>query len=392
MDWVNLETLWFALVAVLFIGYFVLEGFDFGVGILTKVLADDGTDRRVMINTIGPVWDGNEVWVITAGGAMFAAFPLWYATVFSSFYLPLFLILIALIVRGVAFEFRHQRTDERWTWWWDQAIFYGSLLPALLWGVAFANFVRGIPIEADGLFVGNLLDLLNPYALLGGLGTLLLFTLHGAVYLALKTEDGGRVQRKAERLAVPLGVVTALGVIAFLVWTYFNAQAAGDTGVVPGIVPVAAMGAAVAVPILVREKLAGWAFVATTAAIVLVTLTLFLNLYPRLLVSSIDPAFDLTISNAKASDLTLTIMSWATLLFLPIVLAYQSWTYSVFRHRISRESVQAPSETPMEVLDRRLARSRAGTGSGLRSGSGTVDADADDADDAHDAEGSDEPT
>lgn len=367
MDWVNLETLWFALVAVLFIGYFVLEGFDFGVGILSKVLAADGTDRRVMINTIGPVWDGNEVWVLTAGGAMFAAFPLWYATVFSSFYLPLFLILLALIVRGVAFEFRHQRTDERWTWWWDQAIFYGSLLPALLWGVAFANMVRGIPIEADGLFVGSLLDLLHPYALLGGLGTLLLFTLHGAVYLALKTEEGGHVQQRAQQLSVPLGVVTALGVIAFLIWTYFNAQAAGDTGVVPGIVPVSAMAAAVAVPILMREKLAGWAFVATTAAIVLVTLTLFLNLYPRLLVSSIDPAFDITISNAKASDLTLTIMSWAALVFVPIVVAYQSWSYWVFRHRVSRESVEAPTDTPMDVLERRLARSRAATGSGSRS-------------------------
>ncbi|MFP4312551.1 MAG: cytochrome d ubiquinol oxidase subunit II [Nitriliruptoraceae bacterium] len=355
----NLETLWFALIAVLFIGYFVLEGFDFGVGILTKVIAHDDTDRRVLINTIGPVWDGNEVWVITAGGAMFAAFPLWYATVFSSFYLPLFLILIGLIVRGVAFEFRGKRTDERWRWRWDQAIFYGSLLPAILWGVAFANFVRGIPIEADGLFVGSLLDLLHPYALLGGVGTLLMFTLHGAVYLALKTEDGGEIQQRAEKLGLGLSVVTAVGIIGFLVWTYFNAVAAGDMGVVPGIVPVSAMGAAVAVPLLLREKLHGWAFVATTSMIALTTLTLFLNLYPRLLVSSIDPAFDITIENAKASDLTLTIMSWAAIVFVPIVIAYQSWSYWVFRHRVSRDSVEAPSDTPLQVIDRRLAQAKA---------------------------------
>ena len=359
MDWFNLETLWFALIAVLFIGYFVLEGFDFGVGILTKVLAEDDTDRRVMINTIGPVWDGNEVWVLTAGGAMFAAFPLWYATVFSSFYLPLFLILIGLIVRGVAFEFRGKRTEASWRWRWDQAIFYGSLLPAILWGVAFANFVRGIPLEDDGLFVGNLFDLLHPYALLGGLGTLLMFTLHGAVYLALKTEDGGEIQQRAEKLGLGLSVVTALGVIGFLVWTYFNAIGLGDTGVVPGIIPVSAMGAAVAVPILLRERLHGWAFIATTSMIALTTLTLFLNLYPRLLVSSIDPAFDITIANARASDLTLTIMTWAVVVFLPVVLAYQAWSYWVFRHRISRESVEAPSDTPLQVVDRRIAQARA---------------------------------
>jgi len=359
MDWFNLETLWFALIAVLFIGYFVLEGFDFGVGVLTKVLAADDTDRRVMINTIGPVWDGNEVWLITAGGAMFAAFPLWYATVFSSFYLPLFLILIGLIVRGVAFEFRGKRTEDRWRWSWDQAIFWGSLLPAVLWGVAFANFVQGIPIEQDGLFVGTLLDLLSPYALLGGVASLLMFTLHGAVYLALKTEDGGAIQQRAQALSQWLSLVVVVGVIAFLGWTYLNALGLGDTGVVPGIIPVSAMGAALAVPILIRERLHGWAFLATTAMIVLVVLTLFLNLYPRLLVSSIDPAFDITIANAKASDLTLTIMSWAALVFVPIVIIYQSWSYWVFRHRVSRDSVEAPSETPLQVVDRRLAQRQA---------------------------------
>ena len=369
MDWFNLETLWFGLIAVLFIGYFVLEGFDFGVGVLTRWLARDDTDRRVMINTIGPVWDGNEVWLITAGGAMFAAFPLWYAIVFSSFYLPLLLILLALIVRGVAFEFRGKRSDQRWRWWWDQAIFWGSLVPALLWGVAFANFVRGIPIAEQFRFEGTLLDLLHPYALFGGAATLLLFTLHGAMYLALKTESGGMVQQRAHTLALRLGLVVAAGVIVFLGWTYLNAVALGDTGVVPGIIPVSAMLAAVAAPLLIRERLHGWAFVATTATIALVVLTLFLNLYPRLLVSSIDPAYDITIGNAKASDLTLTIMSWAALVFLPIVLAYQSWSYWVFRHRVSRASVEAPTDTPLQVLERRRAvagRQRRGTDPGDR--------------------------
>lgn len=358
MDWWNLETLWFALIAVLFIGYFVLEGFDFGVGMLSRWLARDDTDRRVIINTIGPIWDGNEVWIITAGGAMFAAFPLWYATVFSSFYLPLFLILMALIVRGVAFEFRGKRDEAWWKRRWDLAIFVGSFVPALLWGVAIANLVRGIPIEAEGAYVGGLLDLLSPYALLGGVTSLAMFLLHGAVYLALKTD--GEVAQRAHTLGVRLGLVVAVVVIGFLGWTYLNAVNLGDTGVVPGVIPVAAMGAAIAAPLLVRERLHGWAFVATTAMVGLVTLTLFLNLYPRLLVSSIDPAFDVTIANAKASDLTLTIMSWAALIFLPIVLAYQSWTLWVFRHRVTREQVEGPSDTPMQVLERRLARSRDG--------------------------------
>jgi cytochrome bd ubiquinol oxidase subunit II len=361
MDWWNLETLWFGLIATLFIGYFVLEGFDFGVGILSRFLARTDTDRRVVINTIGPVWDGNEVWVITAGGAMFAAFPLWYATVFSSFYVPLFLILVALIVRGVAFEFRGKRPEERWKRRWDAAIFWGSLVPAILWGVAFANFVRGIPIAARGEYAGNLFDLVGPYALFGGAATLAMFTLHGAVYLALKTEGG--VEERAHDLATWLGFVVALGVIVFLGWTYFNAiNSDVGTGVVPGIVPVTAMGAAIAAPLLVRERLHGWAFVATTAMIALVTLTLFLNLYPRLLVSSIDPGFNITIDNAKASDLTLTIMSFAALLFLPLVLAYQAWSFWVFRHRISPDSVEAATDTPMQVLERRLARAGATKG------------------------------
>lgn len=198
----DLTTIWFLLVAVLFTGYFILEGFDFGVGMLLPVLGRDDRERRVLINTIGPVWDGNEVWLITAGGAMFAAFPEWYATLFSGFYLPLLLILLALIARGVAFEYRNKRPEASWKRRWDHAIFFGSLLPAVLWGVAFANILRGVPLTADHEYAGGLLNLLNPYALLGGVTTAALFLTHGAVFIALKTVGDVRHRAAADRKSV----------------------------------------------------------------------------------------------------------------------------------------------------------------------------------------------
>jgi cytochrome d ubiquinol oxidase subunit II len=359
MDFLDLQTLWFALIAVLWVGYFFLEGFDFGVGILSRVLARDDVDRRVIINTIGPVWDGNEVWLLVAGGATFAAFPGWYATLFSGFYLALFLILVALIVRGVAFEFRHQSHDERWTRWWDRAIFWGSLLPALLWGVGFAAIVGGTPIDASGEYVGSFFDLLTPYTLFAGLASLLLFTLHGAAYLALKTE--GEVAERARRLAQRLGLVVAAGVIAFLGWTYLVALDNGDTGVVPGAVPVTAMVAILSVEWLLRERMDGWAFAMTGVTIVLVVTTLFLNLYPRVMVSSIDPAFSPTIASTSASDLTLEIMTWAALVFTPIVVLYQGWTYWVFRKRISRETITGPTQGPMDLLQERFGDAGGGS-------------------------------
>lgn len=352
MDWWNLETLWFALIAVLWTGYFFLEGFDFGVGVLSRVLARDNVDRRVIINTIGPVWDGNEVWLIVAGGATFAAFPEWYATLFSGFYLALFAILIALIVRGVAFEFRHKRDDERWRRSWDGALFWGSLIPAVLWGVGFGNILQGVPIDASGNYVGTFFDLLNPYALFAGLTSLGLFVLHGAVYLSLKTTDdlAERARVFARRAAWPVSGL----VLGFLGWTYLNAQDVGNTGVVPGIVPVAAIAAVPVVEWLLRERQDGWAFAMTGLSIVLVTVTIFLNLYPRVMVSSLDPDFSLTITNASATPLTLTIMSWAALVFTPIVLLYQGWTYWVFRHRISRDSIAGPQQGPIEAAGEHL--------------------------------------
>jgi cytochrome d ubiquinol oxidase subunit II len=213
----ELTTVWFVLIAVLWTGYFFLEGFDFGVGVLTKTLARDRSERRVLINTIGPVWDGNEVWLLAAGGATFAAFPEWYATLFSGFYLPLLLILLCLIVRGVAFEYRAKRPEERWQRNWEHAIFWTSLLPAVLWGVAFANIVRGVPIDADKEFAGNVFDLFSTYTLLGGAVTLTLFTFHGAVFTALKTV--GDIRARARRLAGRLGLVTPALAVTFLLWT-----------------------------------------------------------------------------------------------------------------------------------------------------------------------------
>lgn len=347
MDYTNLNTLWFALIAVLWLGYFFLEGFDFGVGLLLPFLGRDNLDRRVLINTIGPVWDGNEVWLLVAGGATFAAFPGWYATLFSGFYLPLFLVLAALIARGVAFEFRGKHSGERWTATWDWAIVIGSAVPALLWGVAWANIVRGVPIDRSGEYTGGFFNLLNPYALLGGLLSLSLFALHGAVFLTLKTKGDltERARRVAQRLALPTFGLLA----AFLTWTWVNSRSNGD-GIVPGVVPIAALGAALVAGWLLREHLDGWAFAATGLAIVLTFATLFLNLYPRVMPSSTDPAFDLTIFNASSTSYTLGIMTIVAAIFTPVVLLYQAWTYWVFRARVSREDIETKVGSPIDAL------------------------------------------
>ncbi|KOX02807.1 cytochrome C oxidase assembly protein [Micromonospora sp. NRRL B-16802] len=311
----------------MFTGYFILEGFDFGVGMLLPVLGRNDRERRVMINTIGPVWDGNEVWLITAGGAMFAAFPEWYATLFSGFYLPLLLILLALIARGVAFEYRHKRPEASWKRRWDTAIFVGSLLPAILWGVAFANILRGVPLDADHEYVGGLFNLLNPYALLGGATTLALFLTHGAVFIALKTT--GDIRERAGALAVRLGVGTAVLAVGFLTWTLSIRSS-------PAAV-VLAVGAAVALLgglAAAKVRREGWAFTGTAVAIGLAVATLFAALFPNVMPSTLDVAGTLTTTNAASTPYTLKIMTWVAVIFTPIVLAYQGWTYWVFRKRI----------------------------------------------------------
>ncbi|QKW14496.1 cytochrome d ubiquinol oxidase subunit II [Verrucosispora sp. NA02020] len=323
----ELTTIWFLLVAVLFTGYFILEGFDFGVGMLLPVLGRDDRERRVMINTIGPVWDGNEVWLITAGGAMFAAFPEWYATLFSGFYLPLLLILLALIARGVAFEYRHKRPEASWKRRWDNAIVFGSLIPAILWGVAFANILRGVPLDADHEFVGGLVDLLHPYALLGGATTAALFATHGAVFIALKTV--GDIRGRAATLAVRLGVVSAVLAVAFLTWT-LTIRSSPTAVVLATGAALALLGGLAAA----RVRREGWAFTGTALAIGLAVATLFAALFPIVMPSTLDPAGTLTATNAASTPYTLRIMTWVAVFFTPIVLAYQGWTYWVFRKRI----------------------------------------------------------
>ncbi|WP_329273957.1 cytochrome d ubiquinol oxidase subunit II [Streptomyces sp. NBC_01451] len=326
----QLHDVWFVLIAVLWIGYFFLEGFDFGVGVLTKLLARDRAEKRVLINTIGPVWDGNEVWLLTAGGATFAAFPEWYATLFSGFYLPLLLILVCLIVRGVAFEYRVKRPEENWQRNWETAIFWTSLLPAFLWGVAFANIVRGVKIDADFEYVGNLADLLNPYALLGGLVTLSLFTFHGTVFVGLKTV--GDIRERARKLAVRVGLVAAVVALAFLGWTQADKGDGGSlaAAVVAVLALVAALGAA-------QKGREGWAFAFSGVTIVAAVAMLFLTLFPNVMPSSLNADWNLTVTNASSSPYTLKIMTWCAGIATPVVLLYQGWTYWVFRKRIGTQ-------------------------------------------------------
>lgn len=335
----DLATLWFFVVGVLFVGYFVLDGFDFGVGMSLPFLGRDDVSRRQVINTIGPVWDLNETWVIVAGACLFAAFPEWYATLFSGFYLALLLILLALILRGVSFEYRHQRDSLRWKRGFDTMIVVGSAVPALLWGVAVANMVQGVPIDADKNVTGSLLTLLNPYGLWVGVTTLLLFWIHGVYFVALKTDS--EVHERARTLAGRLAVPTVVFAAGTVVWTVVIA--AGRDA--PLLWAVAACGAVAAVALLAsavftRMRRDGRAFAAGAVTIASAVLMLWLALFPYVLPSSTDPAFSLTIENASSTAYTLTIMSWAALIFLPLVLLYQGWTYWVFRKRVTRARIE----------------------------------------------------
>ncbi|MCT7351422.1 cytochrome d ubiquinol oxidase subunit II [Streptomyces sp. 15-116A] len=331
----ELHDVWFVLIAVLWTGYFFLEGFDFGVGILTRLLARDRAEKRVLINTIGPVWDGNEVWLLTAGGATFAAFPEWYATLFSGFYLPLLAILICLIIRGVAFEYRAKRPEESWQRRWETAIFWTSLIPAFLWGVAFGNIVRGVKIDADFEYVGSVWELLNPYALLGGLVTLTLFTFHGAVFTALKTV--GEIRERARTTAGRVGLVTAVLAAVFLLWT--QADKGDGTSLVALVVAVAALVAALVANRAGRE---GWSFTFSGVTIVAAVAMLFLTLFPNVMPSTLNADWSLTVTNASSSPYTLKIMTWLAVIATPVVLLYQGWTYWIFRKRIGTQHIADP--------------------------------------------------
>ena len=338
----DLVTVWFILVAVLWIGYFVLDGFDLGVGMLLPIIGKSDVDRRVMVNTIGPIWDGNEVWLLTAGGATFAAFPLWYATMFSGYYLALFLILLALILRGVAFEYRGKKNDVKWRRNWDAAIVVGSVLPALLFGVAFGNIVGGSPIDsisnnaADaGTFnyVGNFFDLLNPFSLVVGLMTLTVFATHGAIFLALKT--AGPVRQAARAAALKIGILAAVFAVVALLWAQTFSERVAVTLPLVLIAAVLWLGGLAAT---MRQR-DGWAFILSAATIVFAVAALFLGLYPNVMPSNIDPAFNLTVFNASSQSYTLTVMTIVALIMTPLVLLYQGWTYWVFRKRLTSEMI-----------------------------------------------------
>jgi cytochrome bd ubiquinol oxidase subunit II len=334
----GLQDLWFVLLAVLFVGFFVLEGFDFGVGMLMeffgrRATGDREQHRRAVLNTIGPVWDGNEVWLITAGGAMFAAFPGMYATVFSGLYLPLLAILFGMILRVCAIEWRGKVNDPAWRTWADVGIAVGSWLPAFLWGVAFASLVHGLPVDAELQMQLSIGDVLNAYTLLGGLATAVLFLFYGAVFVTLKTQ--GAVRDDAVRFAVWLALPATVLVGAFGLWT----QIAHGKDWTWLVLAVAVIGQLSAVMVVIRRGRDGWAFVCTMTTVAAVVVLLFASLYPNLVPSTLNPEWSLTIHNASSTPYTLKIMTWAALIFAPLVMIYQGWTYWVFRQRISADRI-----------------------------------------------------
>ncbi|MEV7800005.1 cytochrome d ubiquinol oxidase subunit II [Microbacterium foliorum] len=334
-----MEYMWFWIVAFLFVGYFVLDGFDFGVGMSLPFLGKNDVSRRQVINTIGPIWDLNETWVIVAGACLFASFPEWYATLFSGFYLPLLLILLALILRGVSFEYRHQRESAQWKRGFDRMIVIGSAVPALLWGVAFGNIVQGVAINESHIYVGGFFALLNPYSLLVGVTTLLLFFLHGVLFVSLKTD--GQVHADARRLVKLAAGPTVLAAAGTVIWTIGIAwdREAPLMLMVIGCGLVAALALIASVLFSMRGR-DGRAFTAGAVTVASAVVMLFAALFPYVMPSTIDPAFSLTIENASSTPYTLTIMSWTALIALPLVLAYQTWTYWIFRKRVTRSSIE----------------------------------------------------
>jgi len=325
----TLVEFWFLLIAVLWTGFFVLEGFDFGVGMVHGVVGGDEPGRRTAINTIGPLWDGNEVWLITAGAAMFAAFPGWYATMFSGFYLALVLLLAALIARGISFEYRGKRDAENWRRTWDGLLTGGSLLAPLLIGVALGDLLHGLPIDGSQEYTGTFWNLLQPYGIFTGITMVALCVVHGSTFIALKSTDDlrGRAASLARR-AAPISAVVLLG---FVIWTHSIA----GKGLLPNPVEIAAVLAMLAAAWLIGDDREGWGFAATTVAVALTVLSIFSELYPRVMVSSTRPAYNLTIHNTASGSYALKVMTVVVAIFLPVVLAYTAWTYYVFRRRLS---------------------------------------------------------
>jgi cytochrome d ubiquinol oxidase subunit II len=328
----SLGEIWFVLVAVLFVGFFFLEGFDFGVGMSTRLLARGDSERRVLINTIGPFWDANEVWLITAAGAMFAAFPHWYATLFSGYYVLLTLILLAFIARGVAFEFRAKGDGVWWRKTWDAAIFVGSVVPPFLFGMLFASLIGGMPIDGRMEMNAGFSDYVSGYAILGGVSLTGLCLLHGLTFISLRTM--GALRERARKLALRLLPVQALLLAGLVAWSAYATdffQQRQSILVALTLLSTLALGFAAYFLFKGRE---GWAFTMTGALMLFMTSSVFIGLFPRLMISSIDPAYDLTVYNAASSPYTLQIMLMVVVILLPFVLAYQAWSYWIFRKRV----------------------------------------------------------
>jgi cytochrome d ubiquinol oxidase subunit II len=342
----GLQIFWFIVIAFFWTGFFILEGFDLGVGALHGVVGKTDLERRVAINSIGPYWDGNEVWLIVAGAGMFAAFPSWYATMFSALYLAVMLIILALIARGVSFEYRGKVNSPRWRATWDWSLTIGSALLPVLLGVALGDLLVGLPINQNGDFTGSFLDILQPYGLWVGITLLALTLAHGAMFLSLKTT--GSVQERAQRLAAPLSWIAVPAVLGFAIWTHLQS----GHGFLPGPIEVSAVLLVIGAAWAVRDGHPGWGFTATTAAIATTVIAMFVRLYPNVMVSSTNSAYNLTVKNSASSHYALTVMTVVAVIFTPLVLAYQGWSYHVFRGRIKTPAVQpAPAAEPPTAAD-----------------------------------------
>jgi cytochrome d ubiquinol oxidase subunit II len=335
----SLIPFWYIVIAILWTGFFILEGFDFGVGMLHSLVGGDEAGRRAAINTIGPLWDGNEVWLIVAGAGMFAAFPGWYATMFSAYNLALVLLLAALIVRGVAFEYRGKRDAARWRRTWDVLLTAGSVLAPLLIGVALAGLLHGLPINSAQNYTGTFWDLFQPYALWTGVTLVLVCALHGATFLCLKTT--GEMRERSWRVARRLAPLTAAFVIGFIIWTHVTA----GTTFFLNVIELLAILAVLTAVWLVYDHHEGFAFAATAVTIASCIISIFADLYPNVMVSSTNPAYNLTVHNTASGGYSLKVMTVVVIIFLPLVLAYQTWTYYVFRRRVSRQEFQ-PARGP----------------------------------------------
>ena len=332
----DLNILWFILVTVLFSGFFILEGFDFGVGSLLPFVSKTDNERRVVFNSIGPHWDGNEVWLLTAGGAIFAAFPHWYATLFSGFYLALFAILLALIGRGIAIEFRSKMPSAAWRKAWDIIFFLGSVLPGVLFGVAVSNFITGVPIDANMEYAGNFFTLLTPFSLLGGVMLALVFAYHGSLFLSLKSGMPS-VSQRINSIRPKLGAVTIIVAVAWLVYAFFASVLFQSTISVIAVV-IAAIMLVISYLLQFKQKF-GLAFVASSLAILGVTIAVFASMFPNVMISTINEAYNLTIYTASSTPYTLKVMSIVAGIFVPIVLLYQAWSYWIFRKRITEKEL-----------------------------------------------------